>query len=139
MASVAELRSSSTLSRGTSSREVRSGDPAAVGEVPHLDRTPPLDPKPFNSIISHTSAYGKIICFPAGQALRNVRHPSHLRPRVVRQAVGWGCDPLGEGGESPRPPALTRFRAPGLRPEPRPVFERFEVIVAIESILSPQH
>jgi hypothetical protein len=66
MASLAELRSSSTLSRGTSSHEVRSGDPAAVGEVPHLDRTPPLGPRYFTSIISHTSAYGKRIVSPRG-------------------------------------------------------------------------
>ena len=59
-------------SHGTSSREVRSRDPAVVGEIPHLDRTPPPGPKypasiiPNTLIIPHTSAYGKKSCSPPG-------------------------------------------------------------------------
>ena len=130
MASVAELRSTSTLSRGTSFREVRSGDPAAVGEVPHLDRTPPPGPKHSTSIISHTSAYGKIRRFPAGQASRHDRRLSYPRPRVARQAVAWGrAIRLGAAEpQTARSGSLSRSGTPTQRL--RGAFERFGAFAA---------
>ena len=90
----------SMRSHGTSSREVRSRDPAAVGEIPHLDRAPPPGPKypasiiPNTLIIPHTSAHGKKSCFPAGRAPRRKldrsARPGVQPPAPARRIMGAG-------------------------------------------------
>jgi hypothetical protein len=71
------------FSLGTSSREICSRDPGVVGEIPHLDRTPPPDPQYPSSIISHNSAYGKIRSPPPRGESRAAMTAEVIRGRAL--------------------------------------------------------
>jgi hypothetical protein len=81
------------FSLGTSSREICSRDPGVVGEIPHLDRTPPPDPKYRTSIIPHNSAYGKVRYSPRGES-HAAMTAEVIQGRALPAKRVLGCGPF---------------------------------------------